>query len=58
MNSRVRKTCQFFVGTEEILRTSSLKYLGQIISSNDDDLPAMEAQLKKARQIWAKSIII
>jgi hypothetical protein len=44
------------VGKETIRRTSSFKYLGQIITSNDDDLPAVDTQIKKARQIWARII--
>jgi hypothetical protein len=35
-------------------RTSSFKYLGQIITAKDDDLPAVVAQINKARQIWAR----
>jgi hypothetical protein len=48
------KNVNFFVGPEEISRTSSFKYLGQIITCNADDLPAVEGQLKKARKTWAK----
>jgi hypothetical protein len=38
------------VGLEEISRTSSFKYLGQMITCNDDDLPAVEGQLKKSKK--------
>jgi hypothetical protein len=41
------------VGQEEISRKKSFKYLGRIINDSDDDLPAVENQLWKARQVWA-----
>jgi hypothetical protein len=39
---------------EEVPITSSFKYLGQIITEKDDDLPAVVAQINKSRQIWAR----
>jgi hypothetical protein len=42
------------VGEDIITRTSSFKHLGQIITENDDDLPAVEEQIKISRQIWAR----
>jgi hypothetical protein len=45
---------KFLVGQDKITRTSSFKYFGQIITENDDDLPVVEEQIKKARNIWAK----
>jgi hypothetical protein len=45
---------RFMVEEMPISRTSSFKYLGRIITSKDDDLPAVVTQIKKARQIWAR----
>jgi hypothetical protein len=45
---------KFLVGQDKITRTSSFKYLGRIITENDDDLPAVEEQIKKARIVWAR----
>jgi hypothetical protein len=42
------------VGQEEISRKKSFKYLGRIINDSDEDLPAVENQLRKARQVWAR----
>jgi hypothetical protein len=36
---------------EEIKRVSEFKYLGRIVSEDDDDTSAIEANLKK---VWAK----
>jgi hypothetical protein len=38
---------KFTVEEEPISRTSSFKYLGQIITENDDDLPAVGLQIKR-----------
>jgi hypothetical protein len=48
------KNVKFLVGEQEILRTSTFKYLGRIINDLDANLPAVENQLKKARQVWAR----
>jgi hypothetical protein len=45
---------KFQVRESTITRISSFKYLGQIITEIDDDLPAVETQIKKARQIWTR----
>jgi hypothetical protein len=45
---------KFLVEEVPIARTSSFKYLGQIITEKDDDLPAVVEQINKARQIWAR----
>jgi hypothetical protein len=46
-------TAKFQVVEDTITRTSSFKYLEQIITESYDDLPAVEEQIKKSRQIWA-----
>ena len=43
----------FKVGGEEIKRVREFKYLGRIVSEDDDDTPAIEANIKKARTKWA-----
>jgi hypothetical protein len=48
------KNVKFVVGQEEISRKKSFKYLGRIINDSDDDLPAVENQLWKVRQVWAR----
>jgi hypothetical protein len=45
---------KFLVGQDKITITSSFKYLGRIITNNDDDLPAVEVQIKKSRKVWAR----
>jgi hypothetical protein len=42
------------VGQQEISRKKSFKYLGRIITDSDEDLPAVENQLQKAMQVWAR----
>jgi hypothetical protein len=42
------------VGQEEISRKKSFKYFGRIITDSDEDLPGVENQLQKARQVWAR----
>ena len=41
------------MGGEKINRVSKFKYLGRVVSEDDDDSPAIEANLKKARMRWA-----
>jgi 5'(3')-deoxyribonucleotidase len=48
------KNVKFLVGQEEIVNKKTFKYLGRIINDSDDDLPAVESQLQKARQVWAR----
>jgi hypothetical protein len=43
----------FTVGGEEMKRVREFKYLGRIVSEGDDDTPAIEANLKKAKAKWA-----
>jgi hypothetical protein len=40
------------VGGEEIARVSEFKYLGRILSEDDVERSAIEANLKKARATW------
>jgi hypothetical protein len=48
------KNVKFMVGPEEIVRNKTFKYLGCIINDSDNYLPAVENQLKQARQVWAR----
>jgi hypothetical protein len=48
------KNDKFLVGEQEISRTSTFKYLGRVTNDLDDILPAVENQLRKARQVWAR----
>jgi hypothetical protein len=32
----------------------TFKYLARIINETDDDLPAAETQINKARQVWGR----
>ena len=45
---------EFTVGGEKLKRVRESKYLGRIVSDeNDDDTLAIESNLKKARMKWA-----
>jgi hypothetical protein len=44
----------FEVKGEKINIVKQFKYLGRIIDDNDNDLAAVEAQLKKARMTWGR----
>jgi hypothetical protein len=43
------------VGQEENSRQKTFKYLGRIINDSDEYLPAVENQIWKARQVWART---
>ena len=40
--------------TDELKRMDLFKYLGRMVSYVDSDVPAMRAQIKKARGTWHK----
>ncbi len=44
----------FVVGGQELERVSHFKYLGRILSDDDDDWPAVKANINKARQRWGQ----
>ena len=48
------KSIEFFMGGRQINKVKIFKYLGRMITDEDDDLPAMELQLKKARGAWGR----
>jgi hypothetical protein len=48
------KNVKFMIGPEEIVRNKTFKYLGRIINDSDEDLTAVENQLKQTRQVWAR----
>jgi hypothetical protein len=49
------KKCNFQCGGEEIKRVKTFKYLGRMVSEDDDDTPAIDANIKKAKAKWAMS---
>ena len=44
----------FHIGDQPIQKVSSFKYLGRILSANDDDLPAVAANVHCAHQRWGQ----
>ena len=44
----------FTIGDQPIQKVSAFKYLGRILSANDDDLPAVIANVRCARQRWGQ----
>ena len=48
------KNVKFYIHGKEINTVQSFKYLGRIISNKDNDLEALENQLKKARMTWGR----
>lgn len=44
----------FYVTGEKIKRAKQFKYLGRILSDDDDEIHAVEGQLKKARMAWGR----
>jgi hypothetical protein len=43
-----------YIGNEQIKKVDQFKYLGRIITTNDNDLQAVEQQLGNARKIWGR----
>ena len=47
--------CQQFTIQDQVLeRVNVFKYLGRLLSQDDDDVQAVRAQLRKARSTWAR----
>jgi Reverse transcriptase (RNA-dependent DNA polymerase) len=44
----------FNINDEEIKKVNQFKYLGRILSDNDDDMIAIEKQLMKAKMVWGR----
>ena len=44
----------FKIGDKPIENVSSFKYLGRILAANDDDLPDMVSNVRRARQRWGQ----
>jgi hypothetical protein len=44
----------FQLDGNDIKAVNEFKYLGRIIDNNDDNLKAVENQLKKARATWGR----
>ena len=43
---------KFYIQGEEIKRVREFKYLGRILTDNDDDTKCIESALEKARRQW------
>ena len=46
------KKQDFFVNGQKLEKVSEFKYLGRILTDNDDDTRAIDHQIKRARQQW------
>ena len=42
----------FHIDGQPLERVRTFRYLGRILSDNDDDSPCVQANLKRARQRW------
>ena len=49
---------KFYVGGNEIDRVHNFMYLGRLLSDDDDDSPAIDSNLRKARARWGKLVNI
>ena len=54
VNTRAVVETVFNVDGVPIENVSEFKYLGRVVKSNDDDRPAMKANMKKARAAWGR----
>ena len=45
---------RFTIYGEELERVELFKYLGRLLSMDDNDGPAIRANLRKARRSWAR----
>jgi hypothetical protein len=45
---------QFTVQGDVLERVEVFKYLGRLLSQDDDDIQAIRAQMRKARATWAR----
>ena len=46
----------FNIQGKTIENVTSFKYLGRVLSADDDDLPAIVANIRKARNRWVRSL--
>ena len=44
----------FYIEGDVLERVATFRYLGRILSQDDDDIRAVRNQIKKARGIWAR----
>ena len=54
MTSALALQQQFSVNVEALDQVKVFKYLGRLLSQDDDDILAIHAQLQKARATWAR----
>jgi hypothetical protein len=45
---------RFYIDNQPVAKTTKFKYLGRIITDEDEDLPAVERQITKARTTWRR----
>jgi hypothetical protein len=54
ITQQAARNVKFYIGHEEIKKAYQFKYLGRLITTNNNDLEAVEQQLGKARKMWAR----
>ena len=52
--NRETENVRFTVGGKEIETVKQFKYLGRVLSEDDDDWPAIQANIQKARKRWGQ----
>ena len=53
-DSAIAQTQEFYAYGEELQRVEVFKYLGRLLSYDDDDAQAILGNLRKARKCWAR----
>ena len=51
---RAAGQCFTVYGVDELCNVIRFKYLGRIVSHDDNDIPAMRRNLKRARATWGR----
>jgi hypothetical protein len=54
ITQQAARNVKFYIGNGQIKKVNQFKYLGRIITTNNNDLQAVEEQLGKARKMWAR----
>jgi hypothetical protein len=54
IRQQASRNVEFFITGKKIKKVTNFKYLGRIINNEDEDLPAVEKQLMKARMTWGR----
>jgi hypothetical protein len=45
---------RFYINNQPVKKVSKLKYLGRIVTDNNDDLPVVKRQVHKAQATWGR----